>query len=95
MAESKIQTSIIQYLEKEGWDCIKTIRLSKAGYPDILAQKDGMSIWLECKASAKAKRAPLQIKRINDLKRNGFIAEFVWEVDQVRDIISSISCEGS
>lgn len=95
MAEQQIQTSIIGYLEKEGWDCIKTIRLSKAGYPDILAQKDGMSIWLECKASAKAKKSPLQIKRIADLKRNGFTAEFVWSVEQVRDIISSISCERS
>lgn len=90
MAESQIQTSIIKFLESEDWECVKTIRLSKAGYPDIVAMKEGKTIWLECKASSKAKVAPLQLRRISDLRKNGFVAEIVWSVDQVRDIISNL-----
>lgn len=90
MSEQQIQTKIIAFLETNGWDYVKTIRLSKAGYPDILAMKEGKSIWLECKASAKEKASPLQLRRISDLRKNGFIAEVVWSIDQVSDIISNL-----
>lgn len=68
---SKFQTKIIKKLEKSGFTVIKTIRLNKSGYPDVLAMKKGIpDVWIECKEKGDTLKA-LQKKRIDELNKLG------------------------
>ena len=49
-AESKIQSKIVEYLTKGGYYCNKSIRMSRSGFPDILAVKDNITYYFEVKA---------------------------------------------
>jgi Holliday junction resolvase len=71
--ESKIQNKVKKILEKKGYNVIKVIQLSKNGYPDILALRDGQAVWVEVKRPG-AKPRPLQVLRIKELVSDGFIA---------------------
>lgn len=71
---SKFQTKVIKKLEDKGYSVIKTIRLNKSGYPDILAMKKGeVDIWIECKEKGDTLKE-LQKKRIDQLNDLGKIA---------------------
>lgn len=65
------QQQVIKEMEAKGFTVLKTIRLNKAGYPDLLCLKDGKVIWIECKEE-KDTLKPLQKKRIDELKQLGF-----------------------
>lgn len=68
---SKFQTKIINKLEKQGFTVIKTIRLNKSGYPDILAMKKNQpDLWIEAKEPGDTLK-PLQKRRINQLNELG------------------------
>ena len=67
------QEEIIKEYEDKGYTVLKTIRLNKSGYPDILAMKRGRSVWIEVK-EANDTLKPLQIHRINQLRDDGFDA---------------------
>ena len=70
---SNFQTKTINKLKAKGWKVIKLIRLSESGYPDLLALKNGVTIFVECK-EAKDTLKPLQDYRIEELKKLGFDA---------------------
>lgn len=63
MIESKIQTKIINKLKKEGWICIKLIRTSLNGIPDLICLKNGETIFIEVK-QPNGKLSELQKIRI-------------------------------
>lgn len=67
------QKEIIKTYEKEGYLVLKTIRLNHNGYPDVIAFKDGKVIFIEVKEETDTLK-PLQKKRIDDLKKQGFNA---------------------
>ena len=70
---SAYQTKTINKLKAKGWKVIKLIRLSESGYPDLLALKNGVTIFIECK-EVKDTLKPLQAYRIEELKKLGFDA---------------------
>lgn len=74
--EQKLQSKIISDLNKRGWIVVKTITLSKAGFPDIFAFKNGRAVFFEVKAK-KGVKSQLQQYRIEQLQQQGFIAEFI------------------
>lgn len=80
--EKKVQTKIKKYLENKGWKVLKVIQLSENGYPDILALKDGQAIWIEVKRPG-AKPRPLQVHRIDQLKKMGFVAFYADKLETV------------
>jgi len=67
------QQQVIKEMEAKGYTVIKTIRLNKAGYPDLLCLKDGTVTWIEVKEE-KDTLKPLQKKRIDELKKLKFDA---------------------
>ena len=67
------QQSIIKEYESMGFLVIKTIRLNKSGFPDLMCLKDGKTIWIEVK-EPKDTLKPLQKKRIEELIEIGFEA---------------------
>lgn len=71
---NKFQAKIINKLERSGFTVIKTIRLNKSGYPDILAMKKGeVDIWIECKEKGDTLKE-LQKRRIDQLNELDKIA---------------------
>ena len=84
--EQKLQSRIIDDLEKKGWIVVKTITLSKNGYPDIFAFRSGTTIFIEVK-SEQGKATELQKYRIEQLKQAGFNAEIINSFEQYKQLI--------
>ena len=70
---SKFQTHLINKYKKNGYIVIKTIKLSEAGYPDIILLKNGKATFIEVK-EGKDTLKPLQKFKINQLIAEGFEA---------------------
>ncbi len=81
MKEQDTQRKIIKFLEKENWIVIKTIVLSKSGIPDIIAFKNGKTIFIEVKSKGK-KPSKLQEYKIKQLRENGFTCLVVDEFNE-------------
>ena len=79
--ESKLQSRIISYLQANGWEVVRPIILSKAGYEDLFCFKNGTAMFIEVKADEKEPRA-LQAYRINQHRANGFKSFFCnsWDM---------------
>jgi Holliday junction resolvase len=73
MRESIIQTQIKKYLETNGWMVIKLIQTSCNGIPDLMALKNGRTVFVEVKQPGK-KPNDLQQYRIEKLHKQGFAA---------------------
>jgi len=67
------QQKIIKEYESKGFLVIKTIRLNKSGFPDLMCLKDGKTVWVEIKEPTDTLK-PLQKKRIDELIKIGFEA---------------------
>ena len=81
MSESKLQASILKWLDSEGFYCVKTIVSNKKGVPDILAcSPKGHFVAIEVKygANTASKLQEYNIKQIKD--RNGF-AIVCWNLE--------------
>jgi hypothetical protein len=74
--ESKRQSKIINQLAKEGWLCIKLIKTSKNGIPDLMCLKDGKTVFIEVK-QPNGKLSELQKVRIKELRNLGFECK-IW-----------------
>ena len=85
--EQKLQSKIISDLDKRGWIVVKTITLSKAGFPDIFAFKNGRAVFFEVKAKNGVK-SQLQQYRIEQLQQQGFMAEFIDDYEDYLKIIN-------
>jgi len=76
MIEQKIQTKIIKKLEKENWLCVKLIKTSKNGIPDLMCLKNGKTMFIEVK-QPNGKLSELQKVRIKQLEDLGFECK-IW-----------------
>ena len=74
--ESKRQAKIIAKLPQEGWLCVKLIKTSVNGIPDLLCLKNGESMFIEVK-QPDGKLSELQNVRIGQLLALGFDVK-VW-----------------
>jgi Holliday junction resolvase len=72
MLESKIQAKIIKRFTDSGYMVIKLIKTSKNGIPDLMALKDGKTIFIEVKRPLLGKLSKVQEYRIKELKEYGF-----------------------
>ena len=70
--ESKEQTKIKKYLEKDGWIVVKTIQLSESGYPDLFAFRDGLTLFVEVKREKGGRLSEIQKYRIEKLIEQNF-----------------------
>lgn len=84
MLEQKIQSKIIKKLEVEGWLVLKLIKVSKSGYPDLIALKNGKTMFIEVK-QPNGVLSEIQKFRIKELTSQGFECK-VW-IDYEIDFI--------
>lgn len=76
MLEQHIQTKIINQLRKEGWLCLKIIKLSAAGYPDLICHRNGETMYIEVKRESGS-LSPIQKIRIKELRAQNINVK-VW-----------------
>jgi Holliday junction resolvase len=76
MLEQKLQTKIKKKLEEKGFLVIKLIKTSCNGIPDLIALKDGKTIFIEVK-QPNGVLSELQKLRIKQLRDLGFECK-VW-----------------
>lgn len=70
--ESKLQTKIIDYLQKEGWDVNKRIVMSHNGWTDLECLRKG-GVFMEIEVKDKGKTPdPIQHYWINRHTKMGF-----------------------
>ena len=70
------QTKFIKQMEEQGYLVLKTIRLNKTGFPDVILLKEGKATFVELK-EGKDTLKPLQQARIDELRKKGFQA-YCW-----------------
>lgn len=68
--ESKIQKSIRDALEARGWLVTKLIRCSEAGWPDLMAIRNGIVCFIEVKRPG-VMPTKLQQHRMDQIRRKG------------------------
>lgn len=81
MLESKRQSKIIKKLTEDGWLVIKLIKTNINGICDLMALKDGKTIFIEVKQPTGV-LSEIQKLRIGQLRLQGFTV-FVWVDYQV------------
>lgn len=86
-SESIIQREIIRHLEGDGWYVLKLIQTNKNGIPDLLAIRQGVTIFVEVKR-AGAKARPLQEYRMKQLKQQGIKAIVAHSLEELKDKIT-------
>lgn len=84
MREALIQSQIKKYLEANGWLVIKLIQTTMNGIPDLMALKDGRTVFIEVKQPGK-KPTDLQQYRIEKLHKQGFEA---FTATSVREVVN-------
>jgi Holliday junction resolvase len=85
MKESLLQSKIIKKLKSNGYFVTKLIQTSTNGIPDILAIKDGKSIFIEVKTLNK-KPSKLQGYRIKQLESFGAKVFLIDNITQIEKI---------
>ena len=86
-SESCLQRQIIRHLEGEGWFVLKLIQTNKNGIPDLLAIRQGVTIFVEVKR-AGAKARPLQEYRMKEIHLHGINSFVAHSVEEVKKEIS-------
>lgn len=76
MTEQQIQSKIIDTLRKDGWYVNKLINTSLKGVPDLIAHKDGRTVYIEVKRPGQKPRI-LQEFRMKELENYGIKTFFV------------------
>lgn len=83
--ESKTQSKIVDYLTKAGFYCNKSIRMSRGGFPDLVAFKGSDAYYFEVKAPGGTV-SPLQQNTIDKLNSDREIAFVVWSFEEFKEI---------
>ena len=82
MLESAIQSKVIKELEAHGWYVIKLMQTNKNGIPDLIAHKEGRTIYMEIKRP-NLRPTPLQDLRHREIKSHGIM---VYTIRSVSDL---------
>lgn len=82
MLESAIQSKVIKELEGNGWYVIKLMQTNKNGIPDLIAHREGRTIYIEIKRP-NLRPTPLQDLRHLEIKSHGIM---VYTIRSVSDL---------
>lgn len=88
-SETMHQKDVVDCLKSFGWEVFRLnsgrkggINLCKAGTPDLLAMKDGISVFIEIKKPGK-EPTKIQLKRHEELRANGFKVLVIHSLDEL------------
>lgn len=85
--ETVIRTAIRDYLNLCGWKVTRIVQsaLSEKGIPDLVAMREGRTVWIECKAP-HGRLSDYQQAWLQDLEDHGgsyIVARSVEDVEQL------------
>lgn len=82
MKESEVQRKITLQLEKKGWVVVKLIKTTMNGIPDLMALKDGKTVFIEVKTD-KGVTSELQKFRHEKIRNQGFTVHVCTSFDEI------------
>jgi len=88
LCESKIQTEILRYLERQGYYVVKVILANRNGVPDVIFCKDGLFYAVEVKATGKIKTTT-KLQEMN-LEKINLCGGRAIVTDKLSDVIKMI-----
>lgn len=89
--EAQTQAKIIKRMTDDGWFVVKLIQTNRNGIPDLVAHKEGKTLYVEVKALS-GRVSALQAHRIEELTKAGIPSFIVRTETEIHDIIAN--CEG-
>lgn len=92
--EAELKTAIKKYLRLTGWFIfhVQQGMYSYPGIADMVAIKDGITIWIETKVHPR-KQSPGQIKFQNDVEQAGGIYILAYSIDDLIEKVQVLTEE--
>ena len=84
MTEQKIQFLIQGYLKKDGWLVNKLMAVTQGGTPDLIAHKQGKTLYIEVKKPG-GRLSRIQEYRIAELRNEGIDVLVTDNLQDVKD----------
>ena len=90
MNEHAIETKLKKAGENNGGLCWKLVCPGTSGVPDRICLMRNRAVFVELKAPGQKPR-PIQLRRMNQLRQQGFVALVVDSVDGIKGVLDALS----
>ena len=90
MNERTIEAKLKNAVETSGGLCWKLVCPGTTGVPDRICLMRNRVVFVELKAPGKQPR-PIQVRRMNQLRQQGFTALVVDSVDGIKEVLDALS----
>ncbi|MDK7734192.1 VRR-NUC domain-containing protein [Propionimicrobium lymphophilum] len=90
MNERTIEHQLKKAVEASGGLCWKLVCPGTSGVPDRICLMRNRAVFVELKASGKKPR-PIQVRRMNQLRDQGFQTFVVDSVDGIEEVLDALS----
>lgn len=90
MNERTIEHQLKKAVEASGGLCWKLVCPGTSGVPDRICLMNSQAVFVELKAPGKQPR-PIQQRRMNQLRQQGFTALVVDSVDGIQEVLDALS----
>ena len=89
MNEQFIESQLKKAVEASGGLCWKLVCPGTTGVPDRICLMNSRAVFVELKAPGKKPR-PIQVRRMNQLRQQGFTALVVDSVDGIQEVLDAL-----
>ena len=90
MNERTIEHQLKKAVEASGGLCWKLVCPGTTGVPDRICLMRNRAVFVELKAAGKQPR-PIQQRRMNQLRQQGFTALVIDSVDGIQEVLDALS----
>lgn len=90
MNEQFIESQLKKAVEASGGLCWKLVCPGTSGVPERICLMNSQAVFVELKAPGKQPR-PIQQRRMNQLRQQGFTALVVDSVDGIQEVLDALS----
>ena len=90
MNERTIEPQLKKAIEASGGLCWKLVCPGTTGVPDRICLMRNRVVFVELKAPGKQPR-PIQVRRMNQLRQQGFTALVVDSIDGIQEVLDALS----
>lgn len=90
MNERTIEHQLKKAVEASGGLCWKLVCPGTSGVPDRICMMNNRAIFVEVKAPGEKPR-PIQVRRMNQLRQQGFTALVIDSVDGIQEVLDALS----
>lgn len=88
VSERNIEMNVTRHAINTGWWTAKFTSPSKSGVPDRLFIKDGLTLFIEFKATGEKPRK-LQVEIIKQMREKGAIVHIVDSIEQGKEVLDN------